>query len=103
MGKKFNQYSVPGDGFIGKGAFGQVLKVFDSSLGTQESENLKAMKAMELNEIADNELAVLIRLDHENIVKYYDHFEVNVRDSNQQHLNLCVITEFCAVLKFLFF
>ena len=103
MGKKFNQYFVPEDGFIGNGAFGQVLKVFDSSLRTQRGDNvMRALKAMELDEGAGNELAVLIRLDHANLVKYYDHFEVNIRD-NYQHVYLCVITEFCEVVNFKFF
>lgn len=92
---------MPEDGFIAEGAFGQVLKVIDSTLKTEE--NVRALKAMkvEQNDVAENELAVLIRLDHVNIVKYYDHFEVNVRDNNQcfVSLDLCVITEFCQVFK----
>ena len=94
LGKKFNEYSVPNEptSLLGKGSFGKVFRVELESGG----RTVRAMKVIESDETVDNELSVLIRCDHENIVKYYDHFEVNYRGSNN-HSSLCVIIEFCEV------
>lgn len=89
-----NKYTVTKR--LGVGQFGNVYLV-------QVSTRIqRAMKVMKSDEIAHNELAVLIRLDHANIVKYYDHFEVNVRGETDllSSVDLCVITEYCEV-KFL--
>lgn len=57
------------------------------------------MKLLDRDEIADNELNVLSRLDNENVVKYFAHFEFSVRD-NRDHkkTKLAILTEFCEVL-----
>lgn len=42
---------------------------------------------------ADLELNVLPSLNHDNIIKYYEHFEAYVYGSN----SLCIVTEYCEV------
>lgn len=66
----------------------------------QRNEHLRAMKVMVSDDMALNELVILMRLDHENVIKYYDHFEVNVWKIIpffEIDLQLCVITEYCEV------
>lgn len=76
MGRSFNQYSIPEDGFIGEGRFSVVYQVIVAKSGCT-----RAMKVIDSDTTVVNELAVLIRLEHasSNVVKYYDHFEVNAR------------------------
>lgn len=107
MGKQFNRYWVPNDerSWLGEGAFSEVFLVVELSSSPRKASRRieRAMKVMDSNEMAGNELAVLIRLDHENVVKYYDHFEVNVRGVGYQSIvNLCVIIEYCEVFLFSF-
>ena len=54
---------------------------------------------MELSEVAQNETSILKAIDHENIVKYLDHFEIETSRNPQQFskLKLCIVTEFCQV------
>lgn len=52
------------------------------------------MKILDENEMAQNEANTLSRLDHENIIKYYEHFEFRINETNK----LCIVTEFCEVL-----
>lgn len=96
MGKEFYQYEVKG--YINEGAFGSVFQV-----RVKESSELRAMKKMKMDDISLNELAVLVRLDHTNVVKYYDHFQVLVvkQESGRTKIlraDLCVITEYCQVI-----
>lgn len=42
---------------------------------------------------AENELAILLEINHENIVKYYDHFDLNI--SGDDHT--FIIMEYCEV------
>lgn len=61
------------------------------------------MKIMNLDEIAQNETEILKQLDHENIVKYFDHFELDTRsNANNRQIKLCIVTEFCQVEMFFF-
>ena len=58
----------------------------------------KAMKLIILDELANNELDILTRLDHENVVKYYAHFELTVKDlAGNKIIKLSIFTEFCEV------
>ena len=50
---------------------------------------------MRKDETAENELNVITSVDHENIVRYYDHFEL-IKGGTKY---LCIITEFCHVSK----
>ena len=53
---------------------------------------------MDRDEIAENELNVLTRLNHENVVKYFAHFEFSVRGSTgNKKIKLAILTEFCEV------
>lgn len=67
------------------------------------------MKIIDLDEAALNEKQILTKLDHENVVKYFDHFEIEMkgadgrggRGSRGAGVNikkLCIVTEFCEVL-----
>lgn len=61
------------------------------------------MKIVALNMYAKNELNILAGLSHENIVKYFTSFEVNLRSNNGEVTpNLCIVTEFCEVWSFVF-
>lgn len=42
---------------------------------------------------AENELAIFLEINHENIVKYYDHFDLNI--SGDDHT--FIIMEYCEV------
>jgi len=57
------------------------------------------MKIVEIDEFSQNELHIIMRLHHENVIKYYDHFEVKFYGLN---IKLCIVTEFCEVCFFLF-
>lgn len=107
---------------LGGGAFGKVYRVRDlkpngkSSLGrffnrtlslrggatSSGEDKTKAMKMMDQNEIADNELLVLMRLEHDNVLKYFDHFQFQFKIADVRSkfvTKLCVITEFCQVIS----
>ena len=50
------------------------------------------------DEMADNELKILTKLSNDNLVKYYDHFELVVNSSaGNRKIKLAIITEFCEV------
>lgn len=54
----------------------------------------KAIKIMDrLDSITENELDMFFEINHENIVRYFDHFHLKIGDENQTFL----ITEFCEV------
>ena len=50
----------------------------------------------EINETAQNELILIKRINHENIIRYFDNFEDKFYGMNY----LCIICEFCPVLFF---
>lgn len=58
-----------------------------------------AMKIMDLNEVAQKEMEILKSLNHPNVVKYFDHFEIVMGSnmSENKQLKLCIVTEFCEV------
>ena len=43
----------------------------------------------------DNELEMFLNINHDNIVRYFDHFHLKIGDDNQTFL----ITEFCEVSR----
>ena len=54
----------------------------------------KAMKVMEkLDPTAENEFSLMWSINHENILKYYEHFDHEIRGEAKT----CVITEYCQV------
>ena len=57
------------------------------------------MKILEKNCTSENELELIMSVNHENVVKYYDHFEL-IKGGTKY---LCIITEFCHVSKLYFF
>lgn len=111
IGKTFNQrYLV--EIRLGRGAFGKVYFVrdklspkvnkylinfnilfFHNLICLLESESPKAMKIMNWDKITANELDVLTKLDHENVVKYYAHFNFCVRGhGGNNRLKLAILT-----------
>ena len=46
-----------------------------------------------LDSSTENELELFAQINHENIVKYLDHFHMNIEGENQTFL----ITEYCQV------
>ena len=53
------------------------------------------MKIMESGESSENELHIFIRVEHENIVRYFDHFHKQINDNN----NAFLVTEYCEVIR----
>jgi serine/threonine protein kinase len=47
----------------------------------------------ESDSTTENELDIFLRINHDNIVRYFDHFHLEIGDDNQTFL----ITEFCEV------
>ena len=45
--------------------------------------------------ITDNELEMFLNINHDNIVRYFDHFHLKIGDDNQTFL----ITEYCEVSR----
>ena len=85
------------------------LSIYKASLSLNKDHQkflrhnqLRAMKMMDQNEIADNELLVLMRLEHDNVLKYFDHFQFQFKIADVRSkvvTKLCVITEFCQVIS----
>ena len=46
-----------------------------------------------LDSITENELEMFFEINHENIVRYFDHFHLKIGNDNHTFL----ITEFCEV------
>ena len=46
-----------------------------------------------LDSATENELSIFFRINHDNIVRYFDHFHLKFGDDNQTFL----ITEYCEV------
>lgn len=90
---KFKNYTF--DRILGKGGFSSVIKVVNNDTG-----EFYAAKIMPLDEICDNnefkyaknEIKYLKKIDHENVIKYYDSFNV-VNNENTEYF--VIITEFC--------
>jgi len=54
---------------------------------------MKTIK-LQANSTDEREHVILSQLDHENIVKYYEHFEESVF----RFKHLCILTEYCRVM-----
>lgn len=66
---------------------------FDSN--TDGGDTSMRMYSPELSETAQNELLLMKNIKHENIVQYFDDFEVLLFGTEY----LCIISEFCQVNK----
>lgn len=56
------------------------------------------MKITHLDEVSQNELDILMKIDHENVVKYLDHFELVLsRNSGKIETSICIVMEYCEV------
>ena len=54
------------------------------------------MKIMDqLDSVTENEIDLFIKINHDNIVRYFDHFHKRIGGENQTFL----ITEYCQVSK----
>ena len=54
------------------------------------------MKIMDqLDSVTENELDLFVKINHENIVRYFDHFHIRIGDENKAFL----ITEYCEVSR----
>jgi hypothetical protein len=47
------------------------------------------------NPATENELEMFLEINHDNIVRYFDHFHLNI--GNDEHTFL--ITEYCQVIR----
>lgn len=65
---------------------------------TQLYRKSKVVKIMNQDEININRLLTLKKIDHVNLVKYYDNFGLSL--SNDANIKHAIITEFCEVLNF---
>lgn len=58
--------------------------------------NSKAMKMLEKSDdSAENEFITYLKVNHENIVKYFDHFDHYEEENSTDYI--CIITEYCEV------
>ncbi|KAK6072538.1 Serine/threonine-protein kinase RAD53 [Seiridium cupressi] len=73
-GERYNRVGV-----VGKGAFATVYKVTDKYTGTpyaaKELDKRKFMKNGVLDQKVENEMKIMQRVSHENIVQYIEHFD----------------------------
>jgi serine/threonine protein kinase len=69
-----------------------MMEKFDS----KEEEQRESYVSAELSESAQNELILMKKIKHENIIRYFDNFDED-RFTNDY---LCIISEFCPVLYF---
>ena len=44
---------------------------------------------------SETEMIILLNINHENIVRYFDHFSQQISNANF----ICVVTEYCEVLS----
>jgi serine/threonine protein kinase len=78
---------------LGNGQNGCVYLVDDINIQNRRIKQ-KAIKIIgQLNSESENELEMLFKINHENIVRYFDHFYLKIGNDNQT----CLITEFCEV------
>lgn len=57
------------------------------------------MKIMSFSEVSQNELNILVKIVHENVVKYLDHFELVLRRNlGTNERSICIVMEYCEVL-----
>jgi len=61
------------------------------------------MKVMDKEDIPENELEIIMGVNHENVVKYFDHFELVIcKNKNINEHKFFIITEYCEVDGFFF-
>lgn len=69
------------------------MEKFDPN--TDEGDMSMYMSSPELSETAQNELFLMKKIKHENVVQYFDNFDEVLFGSEY----LCIISEFCQVNK----
>lgn len=55
------------------------------------------MKVMAKEQTAENEIKLIHGLEHPNIVKYFEHFELDIKEYGLVEIKLCIVTEICQV------
>lgn len=50
--------------------------------------------SQDLSETAQNELHLIHRVKHENVIRYFDDFEIRLHESDY----VCIIIEYCEVI-----
>ena len=64
-----------------------------------EEETSESIVSPELSESAQNELRLMKQINHENIIKYFDHFDQQFYGTDY----LCIICEYCKVFPLGFY
>ena len=88
--KEFNNKRYKAIDRLGSGSFSTVYLVIDRN---DPNVSEKAMKILEYNWIAENELDLIKATNHENIVRYFHDFDL--KKGHTYHL--CIITEYYPV------
>ena len=60
-----------------------------------EEEARESIVSPELSKSAQNELKLMKQINHENIIKYFDHFDDQFYGTDY----LCIICEYCQVFS----
>ena len=111
--KFLNRYKA--ESFLGSGSFGMVYLANDEidktryyyfryikdfinllTLSSYSKINLSKQKALKIilnSEDALDELNVIVKVNHKNVIKYFDHFVIIKREAEF----LCIIMEYCEV------
>ncbi|KAL9649747.1 hypothetical protein ABK040_009562 [Willaertia magna] len=92
--KIYRGYKI--DKLIGKGTYSQVYKVIK-----EDNKSVYALKCCYFRNLseqkyANNEIQILSQFNHQNIVKYFEHFELDCLDQFQKQIKLiCIVIEYC--------
>lgn len=70
------------------------MKMMDK-FESKEEQASESTVSPELSKSAQNELKLMKQINHENIIKYFDHFDDECYGADY----LCIISEFCQVLE----
>lgn len=61
---------------------------------------MNVLKVLNLDDVVQGELIdLLVRINHENVVKYYEHFQVTLQGSNSPVL--CITGDLYQVFRFI--
>lgn len=57
---------------------------------------MKMIEVAEKDNSAENEFSLYLRISHENVLKYFDHFQHEQNGTDY----ICIIVEYCEVVSF---